>query len=163
LIASVVSQLVMGEVSVSPYQQAGRRGHLERRFLLSLSSVIRADVLTVPPDATLLEFYEHHLLLTRETSVPVLDGEHYLGMISSDDLRAHAPETWSDAKVGDVADTQWPKAQPDWTLEMALRAMDSADVDALPVLDSSGSFIGIVTSTDIIRLDEILGSADHES
>jgi CIC family chloride channel protein len=163
LIASVVSQLVMGDVSVSPYQQAGRRGHLERRFLLSLSSVIRADVLTVPPDATLLEFYEHHLLLTRETSVPVLDGEHYLGMISSDDLRAHAPETWSDAKVGDVADTQWPKAQPDWTLEMALRAMDSADVDALPVLDSSGSFIGIVTSTDIIRLDEILGSADHES
>jgi hypothetical protein len=29
------------------------------------------------------------------------------------------------------------------------------------VLDPAGSFIGVVTSTDIIRLDEILGSTDH--
>lgn len=160
LIASVASQLVMGDVSVSPYQTAGRRGHLERRFLLPIGSVIRADVLTVPPDASLREFYEHHLLLTRETSVPVLDGRHYLGMVSSDDLREHPPERWGDLAVGDVLHAAWPAARPDWTLETALRTMDGADVDTLPVLDDAGSFIGVVTSADIVRLDEILGSAD---
>ncbi len=162
LIASVASQLVMGDQSVSLYQLTGRRGHLERRFLLPMSAVIRADVLTVPPDATLREFYEHHLLLTRETSVPVHDGQQYLGMVSSAHLREHAPEQWSEIEVGDVLDVQWPAATPGWTLEMALRAMDAADVDALPVLDQRGSFIGIVTSADIVRLDEILGSADPD-
>jgi CIC family chloride channel protein len=160
LIASVASQLVMGDVSVSPYQSAGRRGHLERRFLLPIGSVIRADVLTVPPDASLREFYEHHLLLTRETSVPVLDGQDYLGMVASDDLREHPPEQWGDITVGDVVHPTWPAARPDWTLETALRALDGADVDTLPVLDGTGSFIGVVTSSDIVRLDEILGSTD---
>ncbi len=162
LIASVASQLVMGDVSVSPYQQAGRRGHLERRFLLPLSAVIRADVLTVPPDASLREFYEHHLLLTRETSVPVLDGHRYLGMISSETLRNRPPETWADTAVRDVLDSTWPDARPEWTLETALRAMEGADVDALPVLDDGASFIGIVTTADIVRLDEILDAADVE-
>lgn len=163
LIASVASQLVMGDTSVSPYQLAGRRGHLERRFVLPITSVIRSDVLTVPPDASLREFYEHHLLLTRETSVPVLDGQRYLGMVSSDHLREHPPEQWAETEVGDVLDTEWPTASPDWTLEMALRAMDTADVDALPVLDDQRSFIGIVTSADIVRLDEILGSSDSDT
>jgi CIC family chloride channel protein len=163
LIASVASQLVMGDVSVSTYQVAGRRGHLERRFLLPIGSVIRSDVLTVPPDASLREFYEHHLLLTRETSVPVLDGERYLGMVSSDHLREHPPERWTAITVDAVLDAQWPAASPDWTLEMALRAMDAADVDALPVLDDRRSFIGVVTSADIVRLDEILGSAGTDT
>jgi len=163
LIASVASQLVMGDASVSPYQRAGRRGHLERRLLLPISSVIRADVLTVPPDASLQEFYEHHLLLNRETSVPVLDGQRYLGMISSDQLRRQPPERWAHTEVGDVLDAQWPAASPDWTLETALRAMDAADVDAVPVLDEQRSFIGVVTSADIVRLDEILSSADDDA
>jgi CIC family chloride channel protein len=161
LIASVVSQLVMGDASVSPYQQAGRRGHLERRFVLPLSSVIRTDVLTVPPDATLREFYEHHLLATRETSVPVHDADRYLGMISRETLRSHPPEDWPMLGVGPLADEAWPVAQVDWTLEEALRAMDSADVDVLPVLDHAGSFVGTVSSADIVRLDEILGDTDE--
>lgn len=163
LIASVAAQLVMGDQSVSPYQVAGRRGHLERRFLLPISSVIRADVLTVPPDASLREFYEHHLLHARETSVPVLDGQRYVGMVSSDHLREHPPEQWAETDVGAVLDAEWPAASPDWTLEMALRTMDTADVDALPVLDQHGAFIGVVTNADIVRLDEILGSTDTDT
>ncbi len=160
LIASVVSQLMMGDASVSAYQRAGRRGHLERRFALPLAQAIRSDVLTVPPDASLREFYEQHLLLVRETSVPVLDGDRYCGMVSSSDLRDRAPETWDETSVGGVAHLDWPVARPDWTLEQAIRAMDAHDVDALAVIDDDGAFVGIVTQTDIVRLDEILGAAD---
>jgi CBS domain-containing protein len=160
LLASVAAQLVMGEVSVSPYQLAGRRGHLERRFLLPITSAIRSDVMAVPPDATLREFFEQHLLLVRETAVPVLDGNRYLGMVGNADLRDHPSEEWSEVLVGAVAHGDWPTAAPDWTIEQALRAMEEADVDALPVLDGGGGFIGTVTRDDIIRLDQILGSAD---
>lgn len=163
LIASVAAQLVMGDISVSPYQRAGRRGHLEQRFALPISSAIRGDILTVPPDATLREFYEQHLLVIRETSVPVLDGTRYLGMISIDDLRDHPPESWPDVEVGSALHTDWPTARPAWTLEDAVRAMDAADVEVLPVLDDSGSFVGVVSNADIVRLDSILGTTDTPS
>ncbi len=160
LIASVAAQLMMGDVSISSYQTAGRRGHLERRFDLPISSAIRSDVLSAPPDATLREFYENHLLLVRETSVPVLEGSAYRGMISSDDLQARDPGEWDSTLVGDVAHEDWPTALPDWTVEQAVRAMEEADVDALPVLTREGSFVGIVTNAEIVRLDEILIQRD---
>ncbi len=163
LIASVAAQLVMGDISVSPYQVTGRRGHLEQRFALPISSAIRGDVLGVPPDATLREFYDQHLLMMRETSVPVLDGSTYLGMVDSDDLRKHKPETWDDIEVSEVLHDDWPCAAPTWTLEDALRAMDVAGVEVLPVLDSGGAFVGVVTSVDIVRLDAILGTTDEPS
>jgi CIC family chloride channel protein len=161
LIASVAAQLVMGNVSVSPYQTTGRSGHLERRFLLPISTAIRADVLTVPPDATLAEFYEGHLLLTRETNVPVVDGDAYVGMISVYDLQTVAAERWATTTVDAAAHRDWPVGRPDWTLEQAIRALEGADVDTLPILDERGSFVGVVTTADIVRLDEILGQTDQ--
>jgi CBS domain-containing protein len=158
LIASVAAQLVMGDASVSRYQHAGRHGRLEHRLRLPVASAIRADVLTVPADATVREFYEQHLMLVREPSVAVLDGRDYLGMISADDLREHEPQTWDDLTVGEVAHTDWPTARPDWALEDAMHSMDRTDVDTLPVLDDDGAFIGVITATDIIRLDTIIGT-----
>lgn len=159
LIASVAAQLVMGDVSVSPYQVAGRRGHLEQRLELPISAAIRGDVLTVPPDVTLQEFYDHHLLLVRETSVPVVDGTHYVGMVGIDDLRQHRPDTWATVELREVLRSDWPVAGPDWTLEHAMRAMDGADVEVIPVLDGT-AFVGVVSSSDIVRLDTILGTTD---
>lgn len=162
VIASVVAQLVMGDVSVSTYQTAGRRGYLERRFQLPISSAIRSDVLTVPPDATLREFYEHHLLLVRETSVPVLDADTYLGMICSDDLQSRPPEDWESTLVREVVHEEWPTARPNWTVKQAVRAMETADVDAVPVIADDGSFVGVVTAAEIVRLDEILSQRDQD-
>ena len=51
LIATVISQLIMGSSSVSTYQSTDRGGHLERRFALPLTDAIQGAVLTVPPDA----------------------------------------------------------------------------------------------------------------
>ena len=62
LIAAMVAQLFMGRSSVSQYQVAARAGHLERRFALPLTAALRTDVATMPPDATLAEFFDHHLV-----------------------------------------------------------------------------------------------------
>ena len=56
LVAAVVAQLVMGRRSVSAYQQAGRGGHLERRFSIPLTQAVSTDVRTIPPDATVADF-----------------------------------------------------------------------------------------------------------
>jgi CIC family chloride channel protein len=155
LLASVAAQLVMGNASVSAYQARRRMGHLERRFLLSITTAINADVRTVPSDATLEEF-QQHLLLTRKVDVPVVDGDRYLGMVSVHDLQAASGLDWSEATVGDVVNDRWPVGSTRWTLEEAITAMEDADVDVLPVADGE-TFVGIVTTSDIVRLDEILG------
>ena len=58
LVAAAVAQLVAGRASVSAHQAAERLGHLEKRFMLPITSVLRTDVLTVPPDATISELMD---------------------------------------------------------------------------------------------------------
>src|SRR5690606_38482102 len=86
LIASVASQLVMGGSSVSPCQEAHRRGHLERRLQLPITAAVVADVTTCPPDVDLATFYRDNLLMTRQRVVPVVDGYSYHGVISEHEV-----------------------------------------------------------------------------
>jgi chloride channel protein, CIC family len=161
LIAAAVAQLAMGLSSVSPYQVAARAGHLERRFSLPISAALLADVMTVPPDTTVREFFALHLIGNRQKSVPVVDDSHqYVGMARLDELDSIDETEWETTPVSAIARTDLPAGRPDWTLREAVEAMQGADVDRLPVVDSGGRFIGVVSTSEILKLDEILGEAD---
>src|SRR3954468_14336380 len=162
LIAAAVAQLAMGRSSVSPYQVAARAGHLERRFSLPISAALLADVMTVPPDTTVREFFALHLIGNRQKSVPVVDESHqYLGMARMDELDKVDEGQWETEPVTAIARTDLPVGRPDWTLREAGEAMQAADVDRLPVADASGRFIGLVSTGEILKLDEILGEAEQ--
>jgi CIC family chloride channel protein len=163
LIASVASQLVMGDVSVSEYQTAGRAGHLERRFGLPVSAALESDVLTAPSDIDLESLYGHHLLLTRGVEVPVVDGDTYRGMVALAALREIPRAEWPDRTAGDAADGTWPVATLSWSLEQAVRAMNDRGVDSMPVLDHRDRFVGVVTVAAAVRLDEILHTGDRHT
>jgi CIC family chloride channel protein len=156
LIAAVVAQLFMGSASVSPYQMATRGGHLERRFDLPLSAALRTDIPTAPPDTTLAEFFEHHLVGRRERAVPVVDGVRYVGVMRVDELREAPQEEWATTSVAQRMRTDFPTIATGASLRDALVAMEHADVDLLPVVDD-GRFVGVVTTSEILRLDDILG------
>ena len=139
LIAAAVAQLAMGRSSVSPYQRAARAGHLERRFSLPISAALLADVMTVPPDTTVREFFALHLIGNRQKSVPVVDESgQYLGMARMDELDGLDESEWEVTAVSVIARTDLPIGRPDWTLREAIEAMQAADVDRLPVVDSGG-------------------------
>jgi len=161
LIAAVVAQLFMGRASASPYQVAARAGHLERRFTLPLTAALRTDVPTMPTDTSLAEFFLHHLLGNREQAVAVVDGACYRGILGMDELRAVPQERWGAERVGDHMRTDFPVARPDMVVRDALYLMEQADVDLLPVLDGD-TFVGVVTITEILKLDEILGQTSGE-
>ena len=161
LIAAAVAQLAMGRSSVSPYQVAARAGHLERRFSLPISAALQADVMTMPPDTTVREFFALHLIGNRQKSVPVVDDNHrYVGMARLDELDSVEESDWETTAVSAIARSDLPVARPDWRLREAIEAMQAADVDRLPVVDSGGRFIGVVSTSEILKLDEILGEAD---
>lgn len=155
LIAAVASQLVMGDVSLSPYQVAGRVGHLERRFQLTIGAALDADVATVPSDTTLAEFYDHQLLVNRRIEVPVVDGATYRGMVSVYGLQSIPMADWGAHVMSEILDAERPTVGPLALLEDAIRIMERADVDQLAVLDGP-TFIGVVTTAGIIGLGHIL-------
>jgi len=161
LIASIIAQLFMGSASVSPYQEAARAGHLERRLDLPLSATLLTDVATVPPEATLEEFFLQHVLANRERAVAVVDGATYLGMMRLDELRDTPREQWVTTTVADAMLTDVPTAAPDWKIRDALAEMEAGDIDLLPVVDRS-IFVGVVTVAEILRLDEILDLTGHD-
>ena len=161
LIAAMVAQLFMGRASASPYQVAARAGHLERRFALPLTAALRTDVATMPPDTTLTEFFWQHLIGNREKAVAVVDGARYFGIMRIEELQAVPKERWDTERVLDHLRADFPVVKPDVLVRDALTLMEEADVDLVPVLDGD-DFVGIVTTTEILKLDEILGQTSGE-
>jgi len=155
LIAAVVAQLVMGRASISPYQVAGRVGHLEKRLSLPLATLVDTDARTVPPDASIEEFFWQHLVGTRQRSVAVVDGASYLGIARAEDLALVDRDKWPLTTVAEIMQTDLPVALMTWTVADAIRAMDESDADRLAVCDGT-RFAGVVGADDIVNLDEIL-------
>src|SRR5258708_5195232 len=161
LIAAMVAQLFMGRASASPYQVAARAGHLDRRFALPLTAALRTDVATLPADTTLAEFFHHHLLGEREKAVAVVEWGRYVGIMRIEELQAVAQDQWATELVGDHMRTDFPTLAPTGRVRDALTLMEQEDVDLLPVVDGD-AFVGVVTTTEILKLDEILGDTGDE-
>ena len=155
MIAAMVAQLFMGRASASPYQVAARAGHLERRVALPITAALRTDVPTMPPDTTLAEFFGQHLLAHREKAVAVVDDARYIGIMRIEELYGVHQDQWSNEQVGSHLRADFPVVRSTALLRDALDAMSVADVDLVAVVDGD-AFVGIVTTTEIVKLDEIL-------
>ena len=80
-----------------------------------------------------------------------------------DELQQVPRDEWETTTIESIMRTDIPTGRPDWLLRQAVEAMDSSAVDRLPVTDDRGLFIGVVTTDEIIKLDDILdvtGPAD---
>jgi CIC family chloride channel protein len=157
LVATAASQLVVGDSSVSVHQRAGRLGHLERRFELPISSVMTTDVRTVPPDATIEEFLSVHLVGQRRRAVPVVDDTNrYLGLAVLDEVVMVRREAWATTDIRTIARASAPRGRTTWLVRDAVGAMERADTDVLAIVDGDDRFVGVVTTEEVLRLDEIL-------
>ena len=157
LVATAASQLVLAESSVSDHQRAGRLGHIERRFELPISAVLETDVRTVPPDATIEEFLTVHLVGYRQRAVPVVDeSNRYLGLVALDEVVAIRREAWTTTEIRTIANTAAPRGRTTWLVRDAVQAMEGGDADVLAVVDGDDRFVGVVTTDEVLRLDEIL-------
>lgn len=160
LIATVFAQLVMGSQSVSPYQQGMRTGHVERRFTLPVRAAVVTGVHACPSDATVEELLHVHFVQARARSMPVVDGERLLGMVRLQDVAKVPRDERGTTTAADLLHADLPILRPHWTVRDAAAAMSRADVDRLPVVED-GKFLGVVTTAEIVRLDEILEATER--
>jgi CIC family chloride channel protein len=157
LVATAGSQLLLADSSVSGHQRAGRLGHLERRFELPISAVLETDVRTVPPDATIEEFLTVHLVGYRQRAVPVVDdANRYLGLVALDEVVTIRREAWATTEIRTIANVAAPRGRTTWLVRDAVQAMEGGDADVLAVVDGDDRFVGVVTTDEVLRLDEIL-------
>lgn len=156
VIAAVVAQLVMGRASISPYQAPARMGHLERRLALPVATVLVSDGPTTGPDATLESLFWAHLAPGGQQSVPVVEGDDYLGIVTTTDLASVPWDRWKATTVESVMRRDLPVAAPDWLLSRAIGVMGEQGVGLLAVCGADGRFVGTVASADLVRLDELL-------
>ena len=160
LVAAAVSQLVAGPASVSSGQRVERLGHLEERLTLPISAALTTDVMTVPSDATVSEFMWVHAIGRRQRAVPVVDGPDYLGLCSVELASRVDRDEWENTPISEVLNGDAPIARPSWRLRDAMAAMDQIGADQLAVVDQSGTFVGVVYESEIIKLGEILDQTE---
>lgn len=160
LIAAATSQVLMGRMSASEYQQDTRVGALELRLRQPVTAALRTDAATAPPDATVAEVYDHHIRDLRLRVIPIVDGAAYWGIVALDDVVRMPRDEWTTTPVSRLARPDWPKADVRWTLAQAVAAMEEGDVDRIPVLDGE-TFVGMVTTGEVLKLGAILDAVDE--
>ncbi|MDH4144387.1 MAG: chloride channel protein [Acidimicrobiia bacterium] len=158
LLATAVSQALMGEVSVSSGQQGERQGQLERRLEMRADAVTVRHIGTVGSDALLLDVVDHIERFDSSPAVPVLDGS-YAGLLVLHDIANVILERGPDAVVADAV-RDVPAVRAHDPAMAAARLMNAHDVAAVAVVDDDDQPIGIISAVSLAGLRDLGGRDD---
>jgi CIC family chloride channel protein len=152
LLATAVSQSLMGDVSVSTGQVDERGGQLEARLRMPTSAVAVAYRTRVDRDRSLLEVVDE---IDETTSLGVVsvwdDDEGYCGLLVLADIAPCLLDKGMEATVAEIV-RDVPAIAVDTPAIEAARTMNDYNTAAVAVLDGSGEPVGMVTATSIAGL-----------
>lgn len=132
---------------------------------VKIGQIMTTDVITVRPDDPMdkvREIFEHHNI----HHVPIVDAGKVMGMISREDyfkilhgftlFKAQKSEEYNNAILrsllaGEVMTRQIATLTPDDTLQMAAGYFRENLFHAIPIVDSHGKLVGIVTTYDLLN------------
>ncbi len=163
LVAVAVSQVLIGNASVSQFQRDSRTGHLERRLEMPVNSAMSTEVPTVNADAPLADFVWGVALPRKQLEAIVIGSEReFLGVIRLSDTRDVDRNDWMSVTCGEVMTTDITPARPSWTLREVTEAMADAQIELFPVVDSGGRIAGVVTENAIVKLVDFLNETQGD-
>ncbi len=154
LIATAISQSLMGEESVSTGQRSERQGQLERRLNEPSSVVMIPDVGCIEPDADLLSIIDTYGDRPVSLAVPV-GGPTYEGLLVLHDLAAkmleHGPEAAAREAMRDL-----PAVKMTDPAIKAARLMSDFDTAAIAVVDDDDHPVGVISAMSLAGLDAVV-------
>ncbi len=139
--------------SESSYRQLVLRMTLEGR---KVGDALNRSYHPAPPDITLDQLVNEHILGLGQRCVPIVVAGDLLGIISMSDLKRVPRDQWATTSAF-KAMTPRQKLHvvgPQEDLARALEIMATHDIHQIPVLDSR-EFSGFVTRADVLRLIQI--------
>jgi len=155
LIATAMAQLVMGSTSVTKFQIPRRIGALERRMQLPVTAVVTGDAPRCAPGATIEQVIGAEVAARAVVSVPVVEGDRYLGLLEAYQLTRIPTDERSTVEARDLMLTDAPVVEATATVREAFELLDAANAERLPVIDG-GRLVGMVTTGAILRMDREL-------
>ncbi len=161
LVAAAVSQLVAGPSSVSTGQEIERTGLIEGKANSPVGNVMKPIGFTVAPDTTIYEFVHTLAIGQQLKTAAIVDGSKFLGMCSIAACAEVDRDLWSDTSVMAIADADVPTGSPGWYLRDAMVALGQTSYEVLAVLADDGTFLGVVSYDDIVRLEEIVEAVQN--
>ena len=122
-----------------------------------VSEVMTRELKTLTPDQSFADVVRllagnsfHHIVIAVD--------DYLLGVLSNRDFYRQLGRVsdWSAKKVAEIMVINSLTIAPDTLLSEAAEQMLSRRVDCLPVVTKAGKLVGLLTSTDIIRLFKTL-------
>jgi CBS domain-containing protein len=119
----------------------------------SISEVMTSNPRTVGSSTSVLE--AARLMKTEDVgSVPILEDERLIGMITDRDIAIRVAAEGKDAQsttVGEIASRDVVTIDPQQNLDEAARLMAQHQVRRLPVVEEDGRLVGIVAQADVAQ------------
>jgi predicted transcriptional regulator len=121
-----------------------------------------SPIIVIDPDSsvsyalTLMRRRGIHSVVVDLTS----DEKGKFGIITTTDIRDKIigeDRNPAETRVSEIMTAPVSMADPDWSLRQCSRKMQELDIHHLPVADSAGTLIGIISATDIFVAAEEIG------
>jgi CBS domain-containing protein len=119
---------------------------------LTVGDIMRREPVTIGPGVSVEEAVERYLLANNLRAVPVVDRGRLIGIVTLADIRHLPHANWTRTLVGDIVEVRSSEntATQDESLADALRAMDGASLERLPVV-REGQLVGVLSRSDVAR------------
>lgn len=121
---------------------------------MTVGQLMTTGVQVVRPDMSVQQLLDM-MLVTRRMGYPVVDNG-LVGMVTLSDTNKVPKQEVHLRAVRDIMSTDVVTVPPELPASEALKIMAKRNISRLPVMDSSGSLIGIVTKKDFLRMVEIV-------
>lgn len=148
-------------IAVFIYLGAGQEGQIVQiRSVLGGLKVEQAYSREPKPllsDSTLRQAVEL-TLRTFQADFPICDGETLVGILTHAQLVKALQEFGPDVPIRDVMVKEFESITPDDSLVDAQRQLVERRLDALPVVDGSGRFLGLITARDISEVYRLVST-----
>jgi Zn-dependent protease/CBS domain-containing protein len=124
----------------------------QRLRRLRVRDVVRPDPTAVPPNISVAELVERYMLPGARRSVPVVEGDRLVGIVTLSDVRHVPPEERATTLVRSIMGGREGLATvtPERPLRDAIDALGSGDYEQVPVVQD-GRLVGLLTRADVVR------------
>lgn len=132
-----------------------------------VEEVMSRDFEAIPPQMTVQELVEDHVLKHGLRAFPVVADSSFVGLITLSDIKNVPREQWDVVTVGDSM-TRREKlrlAHPQENMNTVVSLMDNANINQIPVTDN-GHIVGLLRRSDVVRFFAVrkeLGLEEEES
>ncbi|MGH2721223.1 MAG: CBS domain-containing protein, partial [Actinomycetota bacterium] len=129
---------------------------MERMLDVPIADVATLERATVDPAMRIDDFVRLALEQRYRTFAVVDDTGSFRGVVDLDAATVLDPALWPERTVAGAMRAPVVVGSPGWTAHRGVEAMSAAQVDHLPVVDEAGRLVGVVRSSEVVRLAQIL-------